>query len=152
MVWGAFCNEEVVEMEFITSKMNSQAYQQVLDKRLLPFYHQSSQQSLQFMQDNATVHTSRATLAWLKDELVDAMDWPALSPDLNPIENVWGMLARNIYANGKQYNTIEELQQAIYREWTRMNPNFQKTLVTSMPCRIFECIQRNGGVTHYALF
>jgi hypothetical protein len=41
------------------------------------------------------------------------MDWSALSPGLNPIENLWGILVRAVYADGKQYYTINDLKQAI---------------------------------------
>ena len=43
--------------------------------------------------------------------------WPARSPDLNPIENLWSILSSLVYANGKQYRTREELTQAILCGW-----------------------------------
>ena len=40
------------------------------------------------------------------------LKWPARSPHLNPIENVWGVLAREVYSNGKQYFSVQELKDA----------------------------------------
>jgi transposase len=48
---------------------------------------------------------------------------PAKSPDLNPIENVWGLLARRIYAQGRQYETQRELKMAILHEWEIIEQN-----------------------------
>jgi hypothetical protein len=77
------------------------------------------------------------------------MDWPALSPDLNPIENLWGILAREVYADGKQYNSKEELKHAIRREWQKISPHVLKNLVESMTKRIYQLISLQGRKTKY---
>ena len=45
------------------------------------------------------------------------LDWPSKSPDLNIIENFWGVL---VYANGKQFNTRDELKRAILAYWVKI--------------------------------
>ena len=49
------------------------------------------------------------------------MDWPALSPDLNPIENLWGIVARQVYGQGKQYNSKVSLTGAIMKSWSEID-------------------------------
>jgi transposase len=50
------------------------------------------------MDDNARPHRSRAVTAYLQSEAVTSVPWPALSPNLNPIEHIWDMLGRRILA------------------------------------------------------
>lgn len=41
-----------------------------------------------FMQDNTEIHTAKIVKKWLQEEGIEIMEWPAYSPDLNPIENL----------------------------------------------------------------
>lgn len=45
-----------------------------------------------FMQDNCRIHTARNVMAWFSRQNFELMEWPAFSPDLNPIENVWSFM------------------------------------------------------------
>ena len=46
---------------------------------------------------------------------VNVMDWTDRSPDLNPIENVWAMMSRDVYRNGKQYDSVSALTSAVIK-------------------------------------
>ena len=72
------------------------------------------------------------------------MDWPSLSPDLNPIENLWGISARGVYGSAQQYESLEELESAIRREWEAINIDTMADLTNSMKDRIYNIILSNG--------
>lgn len=125
--------------------MKSADYINVLQCSLVPFLEQQQQQQWTFQQDNASIHVSKETCEWFRRKNIKQLDWPACSPDLNPIENLWGILTRRIYGNNKQYDTVDELKTAILREWENINKDLLKKLVDSMPDRLFECIKANGS-------
>ncbi|KAL7727430.1 hypothetical protein ACLKA6_017554 [Drosophila palustris] len=145
MVWGAISYFGTCELQFLTSRMNAQHYNEVL-KTAFPHF-QNVFHNLQH--DNAPIHTARSVKSWIQDQNVDLLDWPPYSPDLNIIENVWGWLARKVYESGKQYSNKTELIEGIKHAWSTISLNYIEQLYHSIPNRIFEVIANNGGTTHY---
>ena len=84
---------------------------------LLPFAHLHYGTDSIFQQNNASIHTSELAANFFEEQQVKAMKWPARLRDLNPIENLWSILAAKVYANGKQYYNVNELTTAILYEW-----------------------------------
>lgn len=80
-----------------------------------------------FQQDNASIHTAGHTRQFLRERNIPLLDWPACSPDLNPIENLWGWLARRVYSNGKQFANVNDLKSAIRVAWGQIPIDYLKT-------------------------
>ncbi len=51
----------------------------------------------------------------MKKNRVKVIQWPSMSPDLNPIENVWGILKRQVEHHSP--SSIQFLKQVILEEW-----------------------------------
>ncbi len=87
-----------------------------------------------FQQDLAGAHTAKSTKSWLNDHGVGVHDWPANSPDLNPIENLWGIVKRKI--RNKRPNNADELKAIVKKTWASIPPQQCHKLITSMPRQI----------------
>lgn len=149
MVWGAFCFNGVLPLMKISTRMNSENYQKVLSDSLLENAELLAGENWIFQQDNASIHVSKSTKSFLESKNINLMNWPACSPDLNPIENLWGILVRQVYKNNKQYKSIDELWNAVQESWYSIEPETFQNLINSMKNRIFEVIRLNGSQTHY---
>ena len=75
------------------------------------------------------------------------MTWPAQSPDLNPIENLWSILKMRVYPGTKQYTSKAELWTAIQNVCAALMPQEIKDLTQSMDSRLFKVIHNNGRYT-----
>ena len=86
MVWACFNYYGKSDLVFIDTRINSERYIEVLENNFNPFVLNFGGQNPIFQQDNAPVHTSSTTRNWLAQQNYKILDWPAKSPDLNPIE------------------------------------------------------------------
>ena len=148
MVWGGFSLHGKTPIYTISTRMNSEMYVELLDDVLIPFI-EDYMPDIDYMQDNAAIHVSKRSMEWFAEREIRVLGWPARSPDLNPIENLWGILARRVYRGGKQYGTVKEFETAVRDAWKSISAETLKNLVNSMPNQIFETIRMNGKQTKY---
>jgi len=97
MIWGAFSANGFTPLYRIQGNLNSVGYINLLKDHLLPAMGNLLPKGGLFQQDNAPIHVSKQTTTFLDNNDIQRIDWPALSPDMNPIENVWGILAKKTY-------------------------------------------------------
>ncbi|GFS88087.1 transposable element Tcb2 transposase [Trichonephila clavipes] len=102
-----------------------------------------------FMDDNAPCHRTVAAEQLLESEDIERMDWPARSPDLNPIEHVWDFLGRRLAARTLPPVTIREHRLALQDEWAAMPLQLFDTLILSMGRRCETCLAVRGDHIPY---
>ncbi|KAF0708190.1 hypothetical protein AaE_013314 [Aphanomyces astaci] len=147
MVWGAFSGSCVSEFAFLEGSQTAEKYVDTLANYLFPFGHEFYGEPFTFMQDGASIYREHRTMEFLAEHNVQLFDHPALSPDLNPIENVWGVLGRAVYANGRQFTTKTELIVAIKR--SNLGRPYLLTLAKSMPNCCVDVILAQGAKVDY---
>ena len=89
------------------------------------------------------------TKKYIFDRNIDLMAWPARSPDLNPIENVWSVLAQKVYGECTQYDNVDDLRSGIEKALKEIDPDYLRTLVESVPHRAMKVLERKGLYTGY---
>ncbi|GFW72671.1 transposable element Tc1 transposase [Trichonephila clavipes] len=94
-------------------------------------------------------HRTVAAEQLLESEDIERMDWPARSPDLNPIEHVWDFLGRRLAARTLPPVTIRELRLALQEEWAAMPQQLIDTLILSMGRRCETCLAVRGDHISY---
>ena len=149
MVWAGFCAHGKTMLIFCEGTVNAEFYTDILENALLPFFHLNQHLPLKFQQDNASIHSARHTQHWINDNDIPIIEWPSKSPDLNPMENLWGYLVRQVYKDNKQYNTRDELKTAIGRAWDELPIEVMNNHINSMPRRVQAVIDARGGSTKY---
>ena len=101
------------------------------------------------MDDYARPHRARVVTDYLETETIERMDWPSLSPDLNPIEHAWDKLQQAVSARPVLPRNREELSAALVEEWNQLPQIFFRRLIRSMQRRCRAVIQARGGHTTY---
>ncbi len=139
MIWAAMLSAGVGPLCFLKSTVNAAIYQEFLE-----LYGDAD---FIFQQDLAPAHTAKGTKSWFNDHGVTVLDWPANSPDLNPIENLWGIVKRKM--RDTRPNNADELKATVKETWASIPPQQCRKLITSMPRRIEAVIKAKGAPTKY---
>lgn len=100
-----------------------------------------------FQHDLAPAHSAKTTGKWFTDHGITVLNWPANSPDLNPIENLWDIVKRKL--SDTRPNTLDELKAAFEASLASITPQQCHRLIASMPHRIEAVISAKGFPTKY---
>lgn len=147
MVWAAFSWRGVGPIVKINGIMDQYVYKNILENHMEPFVEENMPLNWTFMHDNDPKHSARSVKAWLNDQKIKTLPWPAQSPDLNPIENLWNDVETQIKL--VKPKNLNELWETIRDAWSSISPDRCKRLVESLPRRLNEVIRQKGFPTKY---
>jgi transposase len=89
-----------------------------------------------FQEDNARPHKTKVASSFCAEKNLHILSWPAQSPDLNPIENLWADIKKNIRAYKKPPLNLADLNCYVKKAWREIPMHTIENLVDSMPQRI----------------
>ncbi|GFX46835.1 transposable element Tcb2 transposase [Trichonephila clavipes] len=150
MVWAGIMINGRTRLHVVANgTMTGQRY---IDEVLLPhvrLFRGAVGDKFVFMDDNATCHRTLAVQDCLDSEDIQRLVWPARSPDLNPIENVWDALGRQVAGRNSPPTNKNTLIRALTEEWDKLPQQLLDNVVQSMVRRVECCITLHGGHIPY---
>lgn len=150
-VWAWMSAQGPGVITHIRGRCNAEVYVGILENIMLPSVNAVfPQNNFIYQQDNSPIHTARVTSNWMQQQNIQVLQWPSRSPDLNPIENMWGLIVKKINrGNNFRPQNVEQLWERIQEAWIELTPNYTAELVASMPRRLNNIIEKNGAATKY---
>jgi transposase len=149
-VYGCFSSAGFGKLICFTENLNAARLITLYKKSLLPsaetFFGPGNQDWI-LQEDNDPKHTSKMAAKWRRENGINRMVWPAQSPDLNPIENVWAVMKLNV--RKEKPTTVKALVRAIRREWEGLSEEYAQALISSMSRRVKGVIEANGDHLMY---
>ena len=147
MVWGAFTSFDKSPLVTIPlDKRSSSDFVTIVYEGVLSgfyFLHDDPEQLI-LMEDGALVHRS----SWRRAHGIEKLFWPANSPDLNPIENVW-MVVKDLFKHHSRPNSKLEMIEKIQSVWDTISIEWLRTLISTMLYRMQAVIAAGGGSTRW---
>ncbi|VDI39093.1 Hypothetical predicted protein [Mytilus galloprovincialis] len=151
MVWGEITYQERTELKIIVDNLNATRYgDEILAPVVLPFLRRHCFNHV--FQQTTPCHVAHISMTFLENNHIRVLPWPAMSPDLSPIEHLWNELGRRIRNSQNTPETWEKLAQlrtTLFREWNNIPQDFIRCLIDSMRLGCQAVINARGGHTKY---
>lgn len=150
MFWGGISLTGRTDLVFINrGALTAPRYiTEILEEHVMPYAGYIGE-NFELMHDNARPHVAQIVTQYLAEIGIRIMQWPARSPDLNPIEHLWDSLKQKVRARDPAPTTLGDLQLAIKEEWDRIPQDVIKVLIKSMNRRMQAVIKARGDNTEY---
>lgn len=151
MVWWGVCYDGVTKLHFCEKgvKTSAKVYQSTVLEPIVKPLNQSifTNKPWTFQQDSAPAHKAKTTQLWLKNNVPDFIttdDWPAGSPDLNPLDyKLWSVLEGMVCST--RHPNIESLKRALVRAVDNFPMHEVRLAIDGWPHRLKSCWKANGS-------
>ena len=147
-VWGGISSYGATPIIIFTGILVATKLTKIFETGLIPFVQKVFPAHHRLMQDNDPKHSSKLATAYLQDNGVMWWKTPPESPDLNPIENVWGSMKRYLRDKHKPTN-LETLIEGIKSFWKTLTPEVCRKYIGHIYKVIPKVIEENGGPSGY---
>ena len=148
-VWGGISKRGATSLVLFQSNMTATRYTKLLDAALVPFITKTYPDHHRFYQDNDPKHTSRWAQWYFADRKINWFTSPAESPDINPIENVWGTMKQAI-RNDYKPRTLPQLEEAIKQYWgMKFTPEVCERYINHLQTVLPAVVEHDGEPTGF---
>jgi transposase len=130
-LWSCITCHGVGYIVKIDETLDKELYQKILEDDLMATIEEYGIDGTQmiFQHDNDPKHTAKSVKEWLENQPFEVMKWPAQSPDLNPIENMWSLLKQRLYRD------YDRPPKGMCEHWERIHQTWYK--ITKEECQKF---------------
>jgi len=152
MIWGCITWDGPGFMCRIDGRMDQHLYKAILNDELRQTieYYALDHARVIFQHDNDSKHTAKKVREWLDNQPFSVInDWPAQSPDLNPIEHIWAHLKRRLNQYDAPPSGMNALWERLENEWNQITKETCQNLIESMPQRLQAVLKAKGKWTRY---
>lgn len=153
-IWAAIGVEGPLALQVVPPRCDSKQYVELIKRATRQIRQHRKSTGRLFLQDGAAIHRSAFTQEWFENTYrrnngayIPASDWPARSPDLNPIQNLWAWMDGEI--KRREPSNLKELQALIENLFWNESHALCKNLILSMPNRMDEVVKMDGDKTRY---
>jgi hypothetical protein len=149
MVWAGICHDGRTQLKIVQGTLSAVKYRDgILGLIVLPFLQQRNFDHV-FQHDNIRCHVVCVCQDFLNQNHIRVLPWPALSPDLSPIEHLWDELGRRVFHRQNPPETLQELHDALVHECNNIPQAFIQRLIGSMRRKCEAVVAARGGHTRY---
>lgn len=146
-VWGCITYHGVGDLEWVEGNMEKEHYVKVLRQ-----YVKASRDwrgmdpgTFVFQHDNSRVHVAKIVQQYLSKAKIKVLDWPVNSPDISPIERVWGHIDQRLNHFEEPPKDPDELFRRVEDIWNDLPPGFLHELYEELPEKM-HCLVKTGGL------
>jgi hypothetical protein len=146
-VWGCITYHGVGDLEWVEGNMEKEHYVKVLRQ-----YVKASRDwrgmdpgTFVFQHDNSRVHVAKIVQQYLSKAKIKVLDWPVNSPDISPIERVWGHIDQRLNHFEEPPKDPDELFRRVEDIWNDLQPGFLHELYEELPEKM-HCLVKTGGL------
>jgi transposase len=144
--WGFISWDGIGELvPILNGPLNGVKFVDILQRHLLPHFQFNSILEM----DNAPCHRSRIVTEWLAQNDIDILPWPPQSPDLCPLENIWGIMKRRLDDKILLNRSRETITNAFTDIWNNLSLQEIRKCISSMPKRCKLVIDSHGHPVKY---